>query len=57
MTGGKVILAISRVSVEVEIGLSFQSHTDWLIISPATVKPQTTTATQKSLEKFRVVAM
>ena len=57
MTGGKVMLAMSRVSVEVETGLSLQSTTDWLIITPATVKPQTTTASQNSRENWRVVEM
>ena len=51
------MLAMSRVSVEVETGLSLQSTTDWLIITPATVKPQTTTASQNSRENWRVVEM
>ena len=57
MTGGKVILAMSRVSVEVETGLSLQSLTDWLIIRPATLNPRTTTTTQNSLENCLVVEM
>ena len=57
MTGGKVILAMSRVSVEVETGLSLQSATDWLIIRPATLNPQTTTDTQNSRENWWVVEM